>query len=528
MDNYNIKDVSKKVKDRLYSKYPNYSFSVTSERGMTDSLYIYWLGADFNPFIEVGETDIDVNTYYVDNETRLIPKGLDVVKEIYKIAKEYQTSYERGDNHRVKNFYLNIKVGKWDKPFTVTEPTTKSVSSNRGKGWEWGVMVRSNNGWTLYTKTLEDGRIVYNLVKEKSTQANKEQWNEIRGEVYTETGFKWSPKTQTFQYWGELAKKDNYFQTLATLFLIMGKYYGTTTPSTATTTSKQNLTDKSPATAFDIVYRENQEDFDLSNDYNMFAERMSLKYLMNADQWNYLLSEFEKKGNKEFVVNESYKSIPDNPKLDFFTIKDSEGLPEYVELLPRTFKSFKQATKFIADNIGDLEKRGYDKHYVEWKFVYDVAGNEVFADRWDVGLNDANPNRWSNLWAYEQLVSSFFDALYQNRPVNDSVYQEENAFYEKLGKEGMELTKEEFYKIVNYVTVLDYYDVKKFPNYKTESSRLQRIKEVFPLLFSIFDKEQAITAEVIEMKIKALSVLAKYGDELAAKKIKVLQILLKK
>ena len=92
----------------------------------------------------------------------------------------------------------------------------------------------------------------------------------------------------------------------------------------------------------------------------------------------------------------------------------------------------------------------------------------------------------------------------------------------------MELTKEEFYKIVNYVCGLDYYDVNSFTNYKTQSSRLQRIKEVFPTLFSIFDKEQAITAEVIEMKIKALSVLAKYGDELAAKKIKVLQILLKK
>jgi hypothetical protein len=528
MGNYDIKDVSKKVKDRLYKKYPNYNFSVTSERGMTDSLYIYWLGADFYPFIEKNVNTKQINTYYINEITGLTSKGVDVVKNIYEIAKEYQTSYERGDNHRVKNFYLNIEVGKWDKPFTVTEPTTKSVSSNRGKGWEWGDTISYNNGWTLYNKTLDDGRIVYNFVKDKSVAANKDQWNEIRGEVYTETGFKWSPKTQSFQHWGDLSKKDNYTQIINKLYEVIGKYYVATTPSTSTTTlSKQNLTDKSPATAFDIVYRENQEDFDLSNDYNMFAERMSLKYLMNADQWNYLLSEFEKKGNKEFVVNESYKSIPDNPKLDFFTIKDSEGLPEYVELLPRTFKSFKQATKFIADNIGDLEKRGYDKHYVEWKFVYDVAGNEVFADRWDVGVTDANPNMWSNLWAYQELVSCFFDALFYNKPTNDAEYQKANNLFNNLGKEGMELTKEEFYKIVNYFCLLNY-DVKRFPNYTTESSRLQRIKEVFPTLFSIFDKEQAITAEVIEMKIKALSVLAKYGDELAAKKIKVLQILLKK
>lgn len=61
---------------------------------------------------------------------------------------------------------------------------------------------------------------------------------------------------------------------------------------------KKDLTNKSNATAFDIVYRENANDYSLSNNYQMFAERMSAKYIMTHGQWEYLLNQFEsKKGN---------------------------------------------------------------------------------------------------------------------------------------------------------------------------------------------------------------------------------------
>jgi len=58
---------------------------------------------------------------------------------------------------------------------------------------------------------------------------------------------------------------------------------------------KQDLTTKSNATAFDIIYRENSQDYLLSNNYTMFAERMAAKYKLSDKQWDYLLSEFEKK-----------------------------------------------------------------------------------------------------------------------------------------------------------------------------------------------------------------------------------------
>jgi hypothetical protein len=303
----------------------------------------------------------------------------------------------------------------------------------------------------------------------------------------------------------------------------MGKYYGFDEPKVENST-KQDLTSKSAGTAFDIVYRENTQDFDLSNDYSMFAYRMSLKYVMNEEQLNYLLSEFNKKDvNKEFVLNESYKSIPDNPKLEYFTIKWAEGYPEYIDLLPKTFKSFKQANKFIEDNV-DIEDGGYDKHSVEWKFNF---LDMVFTDRWDIGKK-LNPKDWSNIWAKEILSSLFYNIL-TDRLSPDDIHNNE-AVYTELGKDGFELTNEEFYKIVNDFCDVNNTQVNVIKNYTTTQSRIDKLKESLPKIFSLFDKkdEQVVTPEMIQKQIDSLSILAKYGNELAARKIKILQILLKK
>ena len=58
---------------------------------------------------------------------------------------------------------------------------------------------------------------------------------------------------------------------------------------------KQDLTTKSNATAFDIIYRENSQAYLLTNNYTVFAERMAESYKMTAQQWEYLLKEWEKK-----------------------------------------------------------------------------------------------------------------------------------------------------------------------------------------------------------------------------------------
>jgi hypothetical protein len=52
----------------------------------------------------------------------------------------------------------------------------------------------------------------------------------------------------------------------------------------------------------------------------------------------------EEKEAPKKEVNESYKSIPDNPYLEFVEVKWAEGLPQYADLFPMRFKSFKQVT----------------------------------------------------------------------------------------------------------------------------------------------------------------------------------------
>jgi hypothetical protein len=467
MANESMKDIAKIVKGTLKKKYPNYSFSVSSKE-YPASLDIVWYEADFYPFLGVyNRTSFSPNIYYLEGVTALTEKGLEVLKDIYNVAIQFQESY--GDAyHKRSKFYLNIDLGTFDKPFTViarkkepntvTSPsgTTTTTTSDKGKGWDWGDLIRGNNGWSLYSKILSDGRHVYSLVKQKATAPNKEKWNEIRGELSTETGFKWSPRSQSFQYWGNLYNKSGYWELLDKIFAIMGKYYGFDKPKVEPTIEVTQA--------------------------NVEPEPI----------------------DKPFVLNESYKSIPDNPKLEYVTINWAEGKPEYTDLFPKTFKSFKQASKFIADNQDD---NGTTKHSVEWKYKFD---DYIFKAKFDIGRL-LNPKEWVNLWAKDYLSLIFYNIsaeLYNEQELKDI----DNFHYNVLGKEGLEITKEEFDKIVKYNNV----------------SRKE--KDLLPKTFSLFDEkeEQVVTPEMIQKQIDSLSILAKYGDELAAKKIKILQILLKK
>ena len=99
-----IKDIAKQVKGILNKKYPSYVFSVTSEYGMTDSLYIKWLSADFYPFLQQGVEEHNVNSYHIDRESQIFnSKGFEVVKYIYDTAVQFQKTWERGDNHISRN-----------------------------------------------------------------------------------------------------------------------------------------------------------------------------------------------------------------------------------------------------------------------------------------------------------------------------------------------------------------------------------------------------------------------------------------
>jgi hypothetical protein len=84
-----------------------------------------------------------------------------------------------------------------------------------------GEVLKDCAGWTIYKKTLPDGRIVYNAKIKPDTPKNKGDWNEIKGEIYVQTGFKWG-RFGAFEKWGVIASEAAVVEILCQ---ILGKYY---------------------------------------------------------------------------------------------------------------------------------------------------------------------------------------------------------------------------------------------------------------------------------------------------------------
>jgi alkylhydroperoxidase/carboxymuconolactone decarboxylase family protein YurZ len=107
------------------------------------------------------------------------------------------------------------------------EDDKKRSSSNYRKRYvparnlDLGDMLRTCGGWVIYKKTLPDNRIVYSAVKGKEVPPNKEDWNLIKGEVYTESGWKWG-KWGKFEKWGSISNEE---ENLNKLCSVLEKYY---------------------------------------------------------------------------------------------------------------------------------------------------------------------------------------------------------------------------------------------------------------------------------------------------------------
>jgi len=128
----------------------------------------------------------------------------------------------------------------WDEILSKVKKSTTPPSSGgrpssgrRKTSYEWGDKIADCSGWELYKKPYND-TVVFNLVKKAETAPNKTSWNEIRGEIYINSGFKWYPRTQTFAKWGEI---DDLDATQKSLCDTLSKYYDEVkTPSSQTAT----------------------------------------------------------------------------------------------------------------------------------------------------------------------------------------------------------------------------------------------------------------------------------------------------
>jgi hypothetical protein len=115
----------------------------------------------------------------------------------------------------------------WDKILSSSTPKPSTTSfkpktSSSGSGFaNKGQLLMTRAGWEFYKKKIDDGRIVYNLYILRDTPKNRGDWNEIKGEMLVDTGFKWGGYGN-FQRWGEI-KNEN--EVLEKAGAILSKYY---------------------------------------------------------------------------------------------------------------------------------------------------------------------------------------------------------------------------------------------------------------------------------------------------------------
>lgn len=226
-----IVEIAKEVRNELKKEFPSLEFSVTKdEYSMGQSLYVNWMKG-FNPFVtqELLEHGyISINHFYIENESRITEEAKEVLKKVNEIANK--NNWSRSDGyHTNKNYYFNLAIGKntTDKKYQVTEAKPRSsggyrrTSQTQKPAFEFGEKITDCGGWDIYKKTLPDGRVVHSAVKLKDTPLNKTDWATIKGEILTETGWKWS-KWGKFERWGNISDQEKNIEKLCE---ILRKYY---------------------------------------------------------------------------------------------------------------------------------------------------------------------------------------------------------------------------------------------------------------------------------------------------------------
>lgn len=89
-------------------------------------------------------------------------------------------------------------------PNYAEKPTPKKKEYER-KGGKYSptdnldLVLDCGNGWKIYVGKPKE-KYLYNVVKDKDTKQNKEQWAEIKADML-EAGFQWGWKSGTFQRW---------------------------------------------------------------------------------------------------------------------------------------------------------------------------------------------------------------------------------------------------------------------------------------------------------------------------------------
>lgn len=116
---YDLKEITKEVRELLKKEFQDCRFSVSFK---DNSLRVALMSAPRSPLKSTAPVQghTDVNEYHLSRSEYLTPAGINLFRKVYKIASTW--NWDRSDiqsDYFDVNYYLNLSVGKWDKPFEV-------------------------------------------------------------------------------------------------------------------------------------------------------------------------------------------------------------------------------------------------------------------------------------------------------------------------------------------------------------------------------------------------------------------------
>lgn len=129
-DNYrsdrSTKEIAKILREYVKRVYPDHKFSVTTSYfSGGSSIRVALMSAPYEALLD-GTKQRGLNDYYLEQDRGLSPQALRVMQDVNRLIKSYRYSDCDGMiDYFDTNFYYDLAIGKWNKPFEVNHRPAK-------------------------------------------------------------------------------------------------------------------------------------------------------------------------------------------------------------------------------------------------------------------------------------------------------------------------------------------------------------------------------------------------------------------
>jgi len=519
--NVNVAGTAQMIRQYMKQKYPNipskdYYWVQSKSYSGGDSIRVYLNGAPEEFF---GKLNRELNNKFEQGNFDGMTDSYTYTKAAEKSSDgsliDYGTKYLFVENQ--KPYDSDAPNVDWDAVLSAksTPSSSRPTPTRERKSYPMGEVLKDCAGWIISKKTLPDGRILYNAKIKPDTAPNKTDWAAIKGEVYTQTGFKWG-RFGAFEKWGVIASEAAVIDILCQ---VLGKYYDSTevpkseTPAPPPETKPESEDSVGIYVNGEFIDNVSSQEKAYEILKNNFGEA-KFKEMVDNNQAYYNIST-----NRVNVIRDSYVygkkwGVPAKygNELQFAFIE--KGYKVYVSAKQNVLVIYKKSMAndglLINDNGGEfnLDRYGYNENIGTVNYEMDSRPNSVstlanlISEIYDDYFQDAGEQKtWGNGYVYETQV--------ENLP---------NQKFIIIATTSDDMVEVSPYD--NRETVFRPYTIKEF-NTLVENG-------VIKILGKEEKSQPTKTKEDIEKAIRGLRYLADKGNEKAIKAIKGLKYLLNK